>query len=170
MRHQKHRHSLGLKKEHRVAMMAALATALFTHRRIKTTLAKAKALRPFAEHLITYAKKAAQTEQEAGKLHYRRLAASRLRDPGAVRALFDDHAKEFLNRSGGYTRIYKLVPRTTDAALMALIEIIPAGDEGYKKASRRKGKGKAKGRKSAPAEATPAAAPAEAPAAPEAKA
>ncbi len=149
-------------------MMAALATALFTHRRIKTTLAKAKALRPFAEHLITYAKKAAQTEQESGKLHYRRLAASRLRDPGAVRALFDEHAKEFLNRAGGYTRIYKLIPRASDAALMALIEIIPAGDEGYKKA-RRKGKGKS--RKGAPAEAaTPAAAPAETPAAPEAKA
>lgn len=156
MRHQKHSHSLGLKREHRVAMVAALATALFRHRRIETTLAKAKALRPFAERLITLAKKAAQSQDAAQKLHLRRQAASRLRNPGAVQDLFDERASEFLNRQGGYTRIYKLIPRGTDATPMALIELIPASDEGYKKSKRGKGaaKGKAKqGKKPAKTEA-----------------
>jgi large subunit ribosomal protein L17 len=138
MRHQKHRHLLGVKKEHREAMVAALATALFNHRRIETTLAKAKALRPFAERLITLAKRASQSEVGAEKLHLRRLAAGRLRNPGALATLFDERASEFLNRSGGYTRIYKLTPRGSDAAPMALIELIPASDEGYKKSRRGK--------------------------------
>ena len=73
---------------------------------------RAKALRPFAERLITLAKKAAQSENPAQKLHYRRVAAARLRDPQALRSLFDEHATEFLNRSGGYTRIYKPVSYT----------------------------------------------------------
>jgi len=166
MRHQKHRHQLGVKKEHRAAMVAALASALFRHRRIETTLAKAKALRPFAERLITLAKKAEQATEGSAKLHYRRQAAARLRNPGALQALFDERATEFLNRSGGYTRIYKLHPRGTDASPMALIELIPASDEGYKKSKRGKGaaKGKAKkSPKSAPA-ATPAPAATEAPA------
>ncbi len=173
MRHQKHRHILGVKREHRSALVAALASALFTHRRIETTLAKAKALRPFAEQLITLAKKAAQSEVGSQKLHYRRLAASRLRNPGAVQALFDERAGEFLNRAGGYTRIYKLIPRSSDATPMALIELIPASDEGYKKSKRGKGggKGKAKGGKKTAKTAAPAAeaaAPAAAPT-PEAK-
>lgn len=166
MRHQKHRHTLGLKREHRVAMVAALASALFRHRRIETTLAKAKALRPFAERLITLAKKAAQTEDGAAKLHLRRQAAARLRNPGAVQDLFDERVSEFLNRSGGYTRIYKLIQRGTDATPMALIELIPASDEGYKKSKRGKGatKSKAKsGKKPAKAEGS-APATAEAPA------
>jgi large subunit ribosomal protein L17 len=169
MRHQKHRHVLGVKKEHRVAMMAALATALFSHRRIKTTLAKAKALRPFAERLITLAKKASQATEGSAKLHFRRQAAARLRSPEAVQTLFDERASEFLNRAGGYTRIYKLYPRGTDAVPMALIELIPASDEGYKK-SNRKGKGQkrkaAKSSKPAKAPAATAPATAEAPAEP----
>jgi large subunit ribosomal protein L17 len=171
MRHQKHRHLLGVKKEHREAIMAAMATALFSHSRIQTTLARAKALRPFAERLITLAKKASQATDGAAKLHYRRQAAARLRNPAAVQALFDERAGEFLNRSGGYTRIYKLHPRQTDASPMALIELIPASDEGYKKSKRSKGAAKGKGRKAAakPAKAE-AAASAEAPAAPETKA
>jgi len=160
MRHQKHRHQLGVKKEHRVAMVAALASALFKHRRIETTLAKAKALRPFAERLITLAKKAEQSTEGSQKLHLRRLAAARLRNPAAVQFLFDERASEFLNRAGGYTRIYKLHPRGTDASPMALIELIPASDEGYKKTKRGKGKA-AKGAKSAKKSA---AAPAETPA------
>ena len=177
MRHQKHRHLLGVKKEHRAAMVAALAAALFKHRRIQTTLAKAKALRPFAERLITLAKKAAQSENPAQKLHYRRVAAARLRDPQALRSLFDEHATEFLNRAGGYTRIYKLIPRVSDATPIALIEIVPAGDEGYKKASRRKGGAKAKRGKGSktpaadvPAVEAVAAAPAESAPTPEAAA
>jgi large subunit ribosomal protein L17 len=161
MRHQKHRHLLGVKKEHRVAMVAALAAALFTHRRIRTTLAKAKAVRPFAERLITLAKKAAQSEDRARKLHYRRLAAARLRDPAAVKALFDEQATEYLNRAGGYTRIYKLGARTTDATEMALIEVIPASDTGYKKSGRRKGGAKGKKVPQTPAAKTAPEAPAE---------
>jgi large subunit ribosomal protein L17 len=166
MRHQKHRHQLGVKKEHRVAMVAALASALFQHRRIETTLAKAKALRPFAERLITLAKKAEQATEGAQKLHLRRQAAARLRNPGAVQTLFDERATEFLNRAGGYTRIYKLHPRGTDASPMALIELIPASDEGYKKS--RRGKGSAKNKAKAAARTAKAAKPAAAPASAEA--
>jgi large subunit ribosomal protein L17 len=171
MRHQKHRHMLGVKKEHRSAMVAALATALFSHKRITTTLAKAKALRPFAEQLITMAKKASQAADAPRKLHLRRQAAARLRDPAALKMLFDTHATEFLNRPGGYTRIYKLVPRKSDASPMALIELIPAGDEGYKKSKgRNKAAAKGKARKGAKASAAPVAetpsTPTEAPATP----
>ena len=72
MRHLKHRHQLGVKKEHRQAIMASLASALFRHDRIQTTIGYAKALRPFAEKVITLAKKAAETEDTAKKLHLRR--------------------------------------------------------------------------------------------------
>jgi len=118
--------------------MGNLAAALFTHGKIQTTLAKARALRPFAEKIITLAKKAAQTENAARKLHYRRLAIARVRDHAAVRQLFDERANEFLNRDGGYTRIYKLLRRDSDAAEMAIIELIDASDEGYRKTRRRK--------------------------------
>ena len=145
MRHRKHKYQLGVKSAHREALMASLAGALFTHGRIQTTLAKAKALRPFAEKIITYAKKAALTEDAAQKVHYRRLAIARVRDPKAVRRLFlgDDKvlaggrpfegAKEFIARPGGYTRIYKLGSRIGDASEMALIELIRSDDEGYPK-------------------------------------
>lgn len=134
MRHNKHRHQLGVKKEHRTAIMASLASALFRHDRIETTLGYAKALRPFAEKLITLAKKAATTEDTAQKLHFRRLALSRVRDESAVHFLFADKVQKFLKREGGYIRIYKLVPRIGDAANMAIVELIEADDQGYKKA------------------------------------
>ena len=134
MRHCKHRHQLGVKKEHRIALLANLAAALFVHNRIKTTLPKAKALRPFAEKVITLAKKAAQTDDRAKKLHFYRLALAKVRSEEAVAILFTKRAQEFLNRNGGYTRIYKLaIPRIGDGAEMALIELIAANDEGYKK-------------------------------------
>ncbi len=136
-------------------MVAALASALFSHRRIETTLAKAKALRPFAERLITLAKKASLSNEVSEKLHYRRQAAAQLRNPGALQTLFDERVSEFLNRSGGYTRIYKLVNRGTDAAPMALIELIPASDEGYKKSKRGKGAAKGKAKKTAKAPPRP---------------
>lgn len=116
--------------------MASLSQALLRHDRIETTLAQAKALRPFVEKIITLAKKAAASEDKAVKLHYRRLAIARVRDPKIVAVLFDQKAEKFLNRVGGYTRIYKLVPRRGDAANMALIELIEADDEGYKKAKK----------------------------------
>lgn len=132
MRHNKHRHQMGVKKEHRASLMASLASALFRHDRIETTLGYAKALRPFAEKVITLAKKAAATEDTAKKLHYRRNALAKLRDVSAVHFLFVEKVSKFLNRQGGYTRIYKLVPRKGDAADMAIIELIEADDQGYK--------------------------------------
>lgn len=112
--------------------MSNLAAGLFTHGRIRTTISKAKALRPFAERIITLAKQAHATEDRSRKLHYRRLALSRVRDRGAIRALFDERAAEFANRDGGYIRIYKIGFRASDATEMALIELIDAGDEGYR--------------------------------------
>ncbi|MBO5254705.1 MAG: 50S ribosomal protein L17 [Opitutales bacterium] len=132
MRHQKHRHQLGVKKEHRQAIMASLASALFRHDKIQTTLGYAKALRPFAEKMITLAKKAAATDDTAKKLHYRRQALAKIRDVSAVHFLFAEKVSKFLKREGGYTRIYKLVKRVGDAADMAIIELIEADDQGYK--------------------------------------
>lgn len=137
MRHSKHKHTLGVKKEHRAAIMASLSTAILRHDRIETTLANAKALRPFVEKVITLAKKAAAAEDKAVKLHYRRLAIARVRDEKVVAVLFDTKVEKFLNRVGGYTRIYKLVPRRGDAANVALIELIEASDEGYKKVAKK---------------------------------
>ena len=149
MRHLKHRHQLGVKKEHRQAIMASLSAALFRHDRIQTTLGYAKALRPFAEKVITLAKKAAATEDTAKKLHFRRLALARVRDESAVHFLFADKVQKFLKRNGGYTRIYKLVPRVGDAANMAIIELIEADDEGYKKAPAKKAAKKKTAKKAA---------------------
>lgn len=160
MRHRKHRFQLGVKKEHRVALMGNLAAALFEHGRIRTTLAKAKALRPFAEKIITLAKQAEATDDRARKVHLRRLAIARVRDKDAVAKLFNERASEFMNRSGGYTRIYKLVPRTGDAADMAIIELIGADDEGYNQGRKKKQAAKKKSAKKKTA-ATKSAEPAE---------
>jgi large subunit ribosomal protein L17 len=172
MRHGKHHASLGVTKEHRRAMLSNLAAALITHGRIETTLAKAKALRPFVEKVITKAKKAAALPKVEGKLsasaiHLRRLAHADVRDETALTLLFNEKHTEFTNRPGGYTRIYKLGPqRIGDAAEMALIEFVKADDQGYKKS---KGRKSAKGKKtkaekssveataSAPTEAAPVA-------------
>jgi large subunit ribosomal protein L17 len=140
MRHGKHNHILGVKKEHREALLANLAVALITHGKIETTLAKAKALRPFIEKIITLAKRADRVEVVEQKLHFRRLAIARVRDVAAVRVLFDERVAEFLKRNGGYTRIYKLIPRRGDASPMAIIEFVLADDTGYKKTRRRKTK------------------------------
>jgi len=137
MRHLKHRFQLGRKKEHRQALMANLGAALIRHGRIQTTLPKAKALRPFVEKIITLAKKAENASPERA-LHYRRLAQSRVRDKEALGILFNDRASAFSDRPGGYTRIYKLGTRKGDAAEMAVIQLIPADDEGYGKKSRSK--------------------------------
>lgn len=110
--------------------MANLASSLIRAGRIRTTLKKAKALRPFVEPLVTLAKK--------GDLHHRRIAISRLRDEEAVRILFSTRVTEFAQRNGGYTRIYKLGDRRIgDAAEMALIEFVGAEDAGYRKSRRR---------------------------------
>ena len=141
MRHRKHSNQLGVKKEHREALLANLSTALLTHGRIKTTLKKAKALRPFVEKVITLAKN--------GSLHSRRIAISRVRDTDAVHGLFDDKVEQFRDREGGYTRIYKLGPRRGEAAEMALIELIDADDEGYEKKRKPKSKVKSEAKEEA---------------------
>jgi large subunit ribosomal protein L17 len=137
MRHGKHRFLLGCTKEHREALMANLASALLRHGKIETTLAKAKALRPFVEKIITMAKKAYLAEDSAQKLHYRRLAIARIKDEDAVATLFNDRASEFVRRNGGYSRIYKLVPRIGDAARIAIIELVRSDDVGYAKSKKR---------------------------------
>src|SRR5476649_1499257 len=120
MRHNKHHASLGLTVEHRRAVMSNMAASLITHGRIQTTLAKAKALRPFIEKVITKAKQAAAKTEKKDALHLRRLALSDVRDETAITKLFNEIHKEFTNRAGGYTRIYKLgMRRISDAAEMA---------------------------------------------------
>ena len=118
MRHRVQKHSLGVSKSHRASLMGNLCSQLIIHGRIKTTQAKAKALRPFAEKVFTMAKKAAGAEAK-DSLHLRRQAISRIRNVDAVHKLFDEVAKEFADRNGGYTRIYKLGNRVGDAAEMA---------------------------------------------------
>ena len=159
MRHNKHHASLGVTVEHRRAMMSNLAAALITHGRIQTTLTKAKALRPFIEKVITKAKHAAAKTEKKDAIHLRRLALADVRDENAITLLFNEKVKEFANRQGGYTRIYKLgQQRLGDAAELALIEFVKADDVGYKKS---KGKKAAKAKKAkapkAEAEAAPAA-------------
>ena len=159
MRHLKHHASLGVTREHREAMMSNLAVALITHGRIQTTLAKARALRPFIEKVITKAKHAAGKAERKDAVHLRRLALRDVRDEGAVTLLFNDKYKEFENRAGGYTRIYKLGPqRQNDAAEMALIEFVKSDDTGYKKSKGKRPSSKRRRSKAAAAE--PAAEPA----------
>ena len=168
MRHQKHHATLGVTRSHRESMMSNLAVALITHGRIQTTLTKARALRPFIEKVITKAKHAAGKSEKRDAIHLRRLALRDVRDEDAVTLLFNDKYKEFENRSGGYTRIYKLGPqRLGDAAEMARIEFVKADDPGYKKSKgkRRSSKGR-RAKAAAPEGGAPAPA-AEAPKAPE---
>ena len=139
MRHNKHHASLGVTREHRRAMLSNLAASLITHGRIQTTLTKAKALRPFVEKVITKAKQAAAKTEKKDAIHLRRLALADVRDETVITKLFNETYKEFINRNGGYTRIYKLGPqRISDAAELALIELVKADDPGYKKSKGRK--------------------------------
>src|SRR5580698_1598014 len=163
MRHNKHHASLGVTREHRAAMLSNLAVALITHGRIETTLSKAKALRPFVEKVITKAKQAAAKTEKKDAVHLRRLALRDVRDEDAVTLLFNEKYKDFAERAGGYTRIYKIGPqRISDAAEMALIEFVKAEDQGYKKSKGRRSKksAKAKAPKAPKTEAAAAEAPA----------
>jgi large subunit ribosomal protein L17 len=118
MRHRKKTIKLGRKAEHRKAMLANQVCSLIEHQRIKTTLAKAKAVRPLAEKMVTLGKK--------GTLHARRTALAVLRQRGAVKKLFDDIAPRSTTRNGGYTRIVKLGARKSDSAPIAFIEWVDA--------------------------------------------
>lgn len=129
MRHRVAHRKLGRVTSHRMALLRNLATALFEKERIRTTLPKAKELRPFAERLITLAKR------DEGRLHARRLAARDLKDPAVVKKLFDTIGARYATRPGGYTRILRLGPRKGDGAEMAYLELVgyeykPAGKEG----------------------------------------
>ena len=116
MRHARSGKKLGRDSAHRKALYSNLAGALITHGRIETTEAKAKAVKPFAEKMITLGKR--------GDLHARRLAMAELRSNDVVHKLFADVAPRFTERDGGYTRVVKLGPRQGDAAQMALLELV----------------------------------------------
>jgi large subunit ribosomal protein L17 len=116
MRHHRSGKKLGRDSSHRKALYSNLAGALIEHGRIKTTEAKAKAVKPFAEQMITLGKR--------GDLHARRLALAELRSQYVVHHLFADVAPRFADRPGGYTRIVKLGPRLGDAADMVYLELV----------------------------------------------
>ena len=118
MKHRVAGRKLGRTSMHRTALLRNLSTELFRHERIKTTLMKAKELRPFAEKLITLSKRET--------LHARRLVLRDIHDKDVVSKMFDTISSRFAQRPGGYTRIIKLGPRRGDNAEMALIELIGA--------------------------------------------
>jgi large subunit ribosomal protein L17 len=123
MRHGVAGRKLSRGKDDRVALRRNLIKQLFEHERIRTTRAKAEAIRAQAERLITLAKLGNQAG-DAKMVHARRLVAARLSDAESVRKLFDDIAPRFENRPGGYTRMVKLGPRHGDAAEMVLLELV----------------------------------------------
>jgi large subunit ribosomal protein L17 len=151
MRHQKKTIKLGRTAEHRRALLANQVCSLIEHQRIKTTLAKAKAVRPLAERMVTLGKN--------GSIHARRTALATLRQKGAVKKLFDDIAPRSAERNGGYTRIVKLGQRKSDSAPMAFIEwvdmaeVVEEKPEEEKKAKRKETEAKPK--KSEPEAAAP---------------
>ena len=116
MRHGNKNNALGRKKAHRDALLSNLAISLIDHKRIETTLAKAKALRLYVEPLITKSKE--------DTTHSRRVVFSELQNKEATAALFRDVAPKVATRPGGYTRIIKLGNRLGDAAEMAMIELV----------------------------------------------
>ena len=116
MRHNKRGRKLSRKTAHRKALMSNLAVALITHKKIKTTDAKAKELRTYVEPLITFAKR--------GDLHARRQVLKKIRHKNVVRELFDNIGPSFSDRNGGYTRITKLGFRDNDCAPVSMIEFV----------------------------------------------
>jgi len=137
---------LGGSSSHQKAILANLATSLFEHGRIKTTETKARALRPYAEKLITHAKK--------GTLHNRREVLKKIRDKDVVHTLFAEIGPFFADRNGGYTRIIKVEARKGDNAPMAVIELVQEKTV-TSEADRAR---RATGSKGAPAKKAPAAA------------
>src|SRR5690554_317152 len=154
MRHGKKFNHLGRTDSHRKAMLANMASSLIKHKRNTTTLAKAKALRKYAEPLITKSKD--------DTTHSRRSVFSYLKDKDAVTILFREVSDKVANRPGGYTRIIKLENRAGDNAEMAIIELVDyneiytkgSGVQVEKKATRRRGSGKKAAAAAAPTEAS----------------
>lgn len=169
MRHRIRKAKLGRTTEHRTSLLANLVSNLIKHRRIRTTLAKAKAARVVADKMVTLSKKGLAADEPKDGLHYRRLIASRLRcqprhhfpkvkgrsgadqrkywreNEDVVRILMEDITPGFEDRQGGYTRVIKLGRRRGDAAEMAYLEWVADGDkpERASKSSRKKSKPKA---------------------------
>ena len=146
MRHQKKTIKLGRTADHRRALLANQVCALIQHQRIKTTLAKAKAVRPLAERMVTLGKN--------GSIHARRRALAVLRQKGVVKKLFDDIAQRSAERNGGYTRIVKLGARKSDSARMAFIEWVDAEHIAEEKPKKEK-KAKRREPEAKPEEITP---------------
>jgi large subunit ribosomal protein L17 len=152
MRHGKKVNHLGRKTAHRKAMLANMACSLIEHKRINTTVAKAKALKQFVEPLVTKSKE--------DTTHNRRIVFSRLRNKYAVTELFREVSAKVGDRPGGYTRIIKLGNRLGDNASMAMIELVDYNDiysankPAKKKSRRGRGGNKAEAQAEAPAPAT----------------
>jgi len=139
MRHRKASLKLNRTTSHRKAMFRNMVTSLFKHERIRTTGAKAKELRRWADHIITLAKR--------GDLHARRQALSIIREKGVVHKLFAEAHQKFGDSAGGYTRIVKLGRRAGDAAPMSLIELVVPEAGGKKKTKKKAGKATAEKKK-----------------------
>lgn len=123
MRHQVSGYKLGRTKSARIALRRNLIKQFFTHERIRTTRAKAAAIRGEAERLITIARNSAEGS-DAEKVHAQRMVASRLGDNSLNKRLFEEIAPRFATRNGGYTRVLKLGPRMGDSAEMVIIELV----------------------------------------------
>jgi large subunit ribosomal protein L17 len=123
MRHQVAGYRLGRSKAARIALRRTLIKQFFTHERIRTTRAKAAAIRGEAERIITIARNSAEGT-DAEKVHAQRMVASRLGDNRLNKRLFEEIAPRFANRPGGYTRVLKLGPRMGDSAEMVILELV----------------------------------------------
>lgn len=141
MRHRSHRYRLGRRDGHRLALIRNLLVSLFRHERIATTEAKAKAVKPLADQMITLAKRES--------LHARRQVLAMVPDPAVVRRLFDTIAARFSDRNGGYTRIIHAGQRRGDAAPVVLLELVdrpetpPDGGKGKGKKKEKPPRGEA---------------------------
>lgn len=150
MRHRKKINHLGRKSAHRKAMLANMASSLILHKRIKTTVAKAKALRIYVEPLITKTKNLNTVEE---RIHAQRIVFAVLKDKFAVKELFGEVATKVADRPGGYTRILKLGNRIGDNAEMCLIELVDYNENMLEtKKSSTAGKRTRRGRSKATAE------------------
>lgn len=124
MRHRKSGRKLGVTASHRKALIASLSTALLRHKKIRTTVAKAKETRMFVEKLITRARRAHGIEDKAKTVHARRMVARTIKDKDVLRELFGEIAGKVASRPGGYTRIVKLGRRQGDGAEVAILELV----------------------------------------------
>lgn len=124
MRHRKAGRKLKRTASHRKALLISLSTALLKHKKIQTTLAKAKEARSFVEKIITKAKNAVATEGDKKNIHARREVARYIKDRQVVKELFTDIAPKVVNRPGGYTRVVKLGQRHGDGAEIAILELV----------------------------------------------